>query len=84
MSTTEPSTAVYHELKLDKDVQVPLSDGSHLVADVFRPAGAGRFPAVMTLGPYSKDIHFRDWNKNLHTGGRYDSHVLLPVVPGRR
>ena len=62
MSTTESSTAVYHELKLDKDVRVPLRDGSHLVADVFRPAGAGRFPTVMTLGPYSKDIHFRDWN----------------------
>lgn len=63
MNASETPTAVYHDTKLEKDVRVPLGDGSHLVADVFRPAGAGRFPAVMTLGPYSKDIHFRDWNK---------------------
>jgi len=55
-------TAKYHQLKLEKDVRVPLRDGSHLLADVFRPDGAGRFPAIMTMGPYSKDIHFRDWN----------------------
>ncbi|HXX62304.1 MAG TPA: CocE/NonD family hydrolase, partial [Bacteroidota bacterium] len=57
-------TARYHQLKLEKDVWVPLRDGSHLAADVFRPDGAGRFPAIMTMGPYSKDIHFRDWNPN--------------------
>lgn len=62
MSAADASTAVYHDLTLEKDVRVPLRDGSHLVADVFRPAGGGRFPIVMTLGPYSKDIHFRDWN----------------------
>jgi predicted acyl esterase len=64
MSAADTSTAVYHDLKLEKDARVPLSHGSYLVADVFRPTGAGRFPIVMTLGPYSKDIHFRDWNKS--------------------
>jgi putative CocE/NonD family hydrolase len=57
------STAVYYGLKVERDVRVPLRDGSHLVADVFRPDGSGRFPTLITLGPYSKDIHFRDWNK---------------------
>ena len=61
--STDDSTAVYHGLKLDKDVRVPLRDGSHLVADVFRPDGSGHYPTIITLGPYSKDIHFRDWNK---------------------
>ncbi|HTO06703.1 MAG TPA: CocE/NonD family hydrolase [Myxococcota bacterium] len=60
---SEESTAVYHGLKIERDAKVPLRDGSHLVADVFRPDGAGRFPTIVTLGPYSKDIHFRDWNK---------------------
>jgi predicted acyl esterase len=62
VTAADTSTAVYHNLELERDVHVPLSDGGYLVADVFRPAGAGSFPTVMTLGPYSKDIHFRDWN----------------------
>jgi uncharacterized protein len=57
------STACYHGLKIERDVRVPLRDGSHLFADVFRPDGSGRFPSIITMGPYSKDIHFRDWNK---------------------
>jgi len=59
----EASTARWHGLKVEKDVRVPLRDGSHLAADVFRPDGSGNFPTIITLGPYSKDIHFRDWNK---------------------
>ncbi|HYB13318.1 MAG TPA: CocE/NonD family hydrolase [Myxococcota bacterium] len=55
-------TSIFHGLRLEKDVHIPLRDGAYVVADVFRPDGAGRFPAVMTMGPYSKDIHFRDWN----------------------
>jgi putative CocE/NonD family hydrolase len=55
-------TGVYHALKLDKDVHVPMRDGAYVVADVFRPETDGRFPIIMTMGPYSKDIHFRDWN----------------------
>jgi predicted acyl esterase len=59
---THASTTVYYGLKLDKDVDIPLRDGGRVVADVFRPDREGRFPVIMTLGPYSKDIHFRDWS----------------------
>jgi predicted acyl esterase len=62
VDTSANSTAVYYPLKLEKDVHIPLRDGSHVVADVFRPRAPGRFPAIITLGPYSKDIHFHDWN----------------------
>ena len=55
-------TAVYHPIKVEKDVRIPLRDGVYVVADVFRPDADGRFPVIMTMGPYSKDIHFRDWN----------------------
>jgi uncharacterized protein len=57
------STAFFHGLKVERDVTVPLRDGSYLVADVFRPDGSGQFPTIITMGPYSKDIHFKDWNK---------------------
>ncbi|HKP59320.1 MAG TPA: CocE/NonD family hydrolase [Polyangiales bacterium] len=58
------STARFSGLTIERDVHVPLRDGSYVVADVFRPDIAGRFPGIITLGPYSKDIHFRDWNPN--------------------
>ena len=57
------STSCYHGLNIERDLRVPLRDGSHLVADVFRPDGIGPFPCIITMGPYSKDIHFRDWNR---------------------
>jgi hypothetical protein len=53
---------VYYALRLEKDLHIPLRDGAYVVADVFRPESDGRFPIIMTMGPYSKDIHFREWN----------------------
>jgi len=42
---------------LEKDVAVPMRDGALLRANVFRPDAAGKFPVLMTLGPYGKDVH---------------------------
>lgn len=42
---------------LDKDVAIPMRDGALLRANVFRPQIPGRFPVLMTLGPYGKDVH---------------------------
>ncbi len=42
---------------LDKDVAVTMRDGALLRANVFRPDEGGRFPVLMTLGPYGKDVH---------------------------
>jgi predicted acyl esterase len=66
MAPTESqrATGVYYGLKLEKDVEIPLRDGSSVVADLFRPDHGGPFPVIMTLGPYSKDIHFRDWSSD--------------------
>jgi uncharacterized protein len=44
-------------MRLDKDVAVPMRDGAQLRANVFRPEEDGRFPVLMTLGPYGKDVH---------------------------
>ena len=32
-----------------------MRDGARLMADVFRPQGDGKFPAILNLGPYQKD-----------------------------
>ena len=47
-------------LRFDKDVGIPVSDGLVLRANLFRPDVVGRFPVIMALGPYGKDVHFRD------------------------
>jgi predicted acyl esterase len=61
---TAQSTAIWHALTIERDVEIPLRDGSHVVADVFRPDAGGGFGTIMTLGPYSKDIHFQDWSRD--------------------
>ncbi|MBI2090502.1 MAG: CocE/NonD family hydrolase [Deltaproteobacteria bacterium] len=46
---------------LDKDVEVPMRDGAVLRANVFRPEAKGKFPVLMTLGPYGKDVHIQQF-----------------------
>jgi uncharacterized protein len=47
--------AASHPVVIDKDVDVPMRDGARLKADVFRPYGDGKYPAILNLGPYQKD-----------------------------
>ena len=44
-----------HDLVIQKDVEIPLRDGVRLKADIFRPKGGGKFPAIINIGPYQKD-----------------------------
>jgi len=44
-------------MRLDKDVAVPMRDGAALRANVFRPEAPGRYPVLMSFGPYGKDVH---------------------------
>jgi uncharacterized protein len=45
---------------IDRDVPVPMDDGLVLRADVFRPAGPGRHPVILSYGPYAKGLAFQD------------------------
>ena len=44
-----------YPITLEKNVDVLMRDGARLKADVFRPDGDGKFPAILNLGPYQKD-----------------------------
>jgi predicted acyl esterase len=45
-----------YKLIVEKDVQIPMRDGTLLFADIFRPdGGAERFPAIMNISVYQKD-----------------------------
>ncbi len=54
-------------IHIDWDVAIGMDDGIVLRADVFRPAGDGRYPVILSYGPYAKGLAFQDgypsaWN----------------------
>ncbi|HEY1475804.1 MAG TPA: CocE/NonD family hydrolase [Pseudolabrys sp.] len=49
------ASAASETIVIEKDVGVPMRDGVRLLADVFRPQGDARVPAILNLGPYQKD-----------------------------
>jgi len=51
LTVTAPAPGIL----VDRDVAVPMRDGTTLRANVFRPARGGRFPVVMCAHPYGKD-----------------------------
>jgi uncharacterized protein len=53
-------TEIRDGMKIDFDVPIPMDDGNALRADVFRPVEDGEYPAIMTMGPYAKGLHYED------------------------
>lgn len=51
---------VRNGMRIDWDVPIPMADGVVLRADIFRPADDGRYPALITYGPYGKGLNFAE------------------------
>jgi uncharacterized protein len=51
----EQVSAPTYGILVERDVEIPMRDGTRLKADVLRPDDAGTFPAILNLGPYQKD-----------------------------
>ncbi|KAL4960222.1 CocE/NonD family hydrolase [Aspergillus stella-maris] len=50
-----------NSLIFEKNVSIPLeSDGSVIRCNVYRPKAEGRYPVLVTYGPYGKDIYYGD------------------------
>ena len=47
-------------MRVDWDVPVPMDDGVTLRADVFTPSAPGRYPVLLSYGPYAKGLAFQD------------------------
>jgi uncharacterized protein len=43
------------QMRIDNDVDIPMSDGLRLKANVYRPDAEGKYPALVTLSAYGKD-----------------------------
>ncbi|TMH13270.1 MAG: CocE/NonD family hydrolase [Betaproteobacteria bacterium] len=47
-------------MRIDWDVPIKMDDGLVLRADVYRPEKEGRFPVILSYGPYAKGLAFQD------------------------
>lgn len=43
-------------IKVEKDIFVPMRDGVRLAIDVYRPDTEGKFPALVAMGGYGKEL----------------------------
>lgn len=64
---TGSKTEVRDGMRIEWDVPISMDDGVVLRADVFRPIDDGRYPPLLTYGPYAKGLAFQDgypdaWN----------------------
>jgi hypothetical protein len=50
-------------MQIDWDVPITMDDGIVLRADIFRPAKPGRYPVLMSHGPYGKGLAFQEGYK---------------------
>jgi predicted acyl esterase len=50
-------------MRIDWDVPIAMDDGLVLRADVFRPESEGRYPAILSYGPYGKGLAFQEGYK---------------------
>jgi uncharacterized protein len=47
-------------MRIDWDVPIAMDDGLVLRADLFRPLAEGRYPVLLSYGPYAKGLAFQD------------------------
>lgn len=45
-----------YEITVEKDVFVPMRDGVKLAIDIYRPDAEGKFPALLAMGGYGKEL----------------------------
>ncbi len=57
------TSEIRDNIQIDWDVPIEMDDGVVLRADVFRPIGEGRYPVVLSYGPYAKGLSFQEGYK---------------------
>lgn len=60
MPTLEERSEIRDGMHVDWNVPITMDDGLVLRADVFRPVKDGRYPVILTYGPYAKNLAFQD------------------------
>ena len=50
-------------MQIDWDAPIEMEDGLILRADIFRPIADGKYPAILSYGPYGKGLPFQEGYK---------------------
>jgi uncharacterized protein len=60
----EHRSVIRDGMRIDWNAPVTMDDGLVLCADIFRPISEGRYPVILSYGPYAKGLAFQDGYPN--------------------
>ncbi len=60
VAALEERSEVRDGMRIDWNVPITMDDGLVVRADVYRPIKDGRYPVLLTYGPYAKNLAFQD------------------------
>ena len=64
MTTMTPlKSEIRDGMRIDWDVPITMDDGLVLRADLFRPIAEGKYPVILSYGPYGKGLAFQEGYK---------------------
>ena len=68
MTRITTRTEIADGMRIEWDVPIEMDDGIVLRADVFRPIADGKYPVILSYGPYGKGLAFQEgfaaaWSK---------------------
>ena len=58
--THQQRSEVRDGMRIDWDVPIVMDDGLAVRADIFRPVKDGRYPVIVSYGPYAKGLAFQE------------------------
>src|SRR5262245_55080270 len=56
MAALQQRTEIRDGMRIDWNVPITMDDGLVLRADIFRPVKDGKFPVILSCGPYAKNL----------------------------
>jgi putative CocE/NonD family hydrolase len=75
-------------IRVAENVYVTMRDGVKLAVDVYRPEQDGKYPALLSLSPYNKDIQRKPphWSHAIESGATsfYVPKGYVHVIPQGR
>jgi len=57
---TDEKSEIRDNMQINWDAPIKMDDGVVLRADVYRPVGGGRYPVILSYGPYAKGLSFQE------------------------
>ena len=57
---SQENSEILDGMRIDWDVSLTMDDGLLLRADVYRPVDDGRYPVILSYGPYAKGLAFQE------------------------